>query len=374
MIKIIIAGDFVTTHTIDTKIEEGDYSCLDAFRPFTEKADYSIVNLECPVVLRLPKPIQKSGPHLHCSNKAVDCLVKNGFNCVTLANNHFYDQGQSGVEDTIISLQKKCVDYVGGGVNSEEARRILFKEIGPYKVAIINACEHEFSIANSEHGGSNPIDLINIQKDIEKAHREADYVILILHGGIEHYPYPTPRMTRWYRHFVDLGADAVINHHQHCMCGYEVYNGKPIFYGLGNFYFPWSANRRRSKSWEFGYAVQLCLSERIDFEMIPYQQNDEGVLLRDKTVFEEEIESLNEVIKDDTLVQERFDKLIENTKNQLYCQFLPSFMRGRVPSAFARRGLLGELYKKNHSLSLKNKLNCESHLEMFQRLFTIRSL
>jgi poly-gamma-glutamate synthesis protein (capsule biosynthesis protein) len=47
-------------------------------------------------------------------------------------------------------------------------------------------------------------------------------------------------MVETYRFFIEAGADAVVNHHQHCICGYEVYKGKPIFYGLGNFCFDWA--------------------------------------------------------------------------------------------------------------------------------------
>ena len=54
-------------------------------------------------------------------------------------------------------------------------------------------------------------------------------MFLILHGGIEHYQLPSPRMKKWYRHIIDLGASAIVNHHQHCFSGYELYNGKPIF-------------------------------------------------------------------------------------------------------------------------------------------------
>lgn len=43
-------------------------------------------------------------------------------------------------------------------------------------------------------------------------------------------------------YYVDCGADAVINHHQHCYSGYEKYNEKPIFYGLGNFAIDWHPN------------------------------------------------------------------------------------------------------------------------------------
>ena len=42
-------------------------------------------------------------------------------------------------------------------------------------------------------------------------------------------------MKETYRFFVDCGADAVINHHQHCYSGYEYYKDKFICYGLGNF-------------------------------------------------------------------------------------------------------------------------------------------
>jgi len=135
------------------------------------------------------------------------------------------------------------------------------------KIGVINACEHEFSIADNEHGGSNALDLINMQEDITEVRKEADFVVLILHGGIEQYHYPTPRMKRWYRHFVDLGADAVVNHHQHCINGYEVYKGKPIFYGLGNFYFPWGS-QSRPDSWKYGYAVRLNLDHEISLKDI----------------------------------------------------------------------------------------------------------
>ena len=40
-----------------------------------------------------------------------------------------------------------------------------------------------------------------------------------------------------------VGADAVVNHHQHCYSGYEVYKDKPVFYGLGNLLFDHASKR-----------------------------------------------------------------------------------------------------------------------------------
>ena len=240
------------------------------------------------------------------------------------------------------------------------------------RIAVINACEHEFSIATNEHGGSNPLDLIHMQEDITTARQESDYVLVIVHGGVELYQYPTPRMQHWYRYFVDLGADAVVNHHQHCVVGYEVYKERPIFYGLGNFFFPKpSVGQKNNSLWNNEYAVMLKLDERVTFEKIPYHQNVDGITLRNQEEFEKEIEWLNRPIADDDLLRQTFDEFILNSENSIKMQLLPSFMRGRLLSGLARRGYLGKLYNGNHVLALKNMFICESHYEVLQRLLML---
>ena len=78
-------------------------------------------------------------------------------------------------------------------------------------------------------------------------------------------------MQKWYRHFVDMGADAVVNHHQHCISGYEIYQEKPIFYGLGNFCFD-SFREQPVSQWNYGYAVKLTVDKKISVDLIPYTQ------------------------------------------------------------------------------------------------------
>ena len=255
MIKLFIAGDVVPKGIQPDDFKSKGERILNEVKPYIKGADYSVANLEAPIVKEEQTPIKKSGPCLGIAPSTVGVLKDVGFGIFTLANNHFFDQGQNGVNATVDVCDAHNVRIVGGGKSKEDAVRPLIFEKEGKRIAIINACEHEFSIATSEHGGSNPLDLISMQEDIASVRIKVDYVVLILHGGIEQYHYPTPRMKRWYRHFIDLGADAVINHHQHCINGYEVYKGKPIFYGLGNFYFPWG-NSSRPESWQYGYAVQ----------------------------------------------------------------------------------------------------------------------
>lgn len=370
MINLFIVGDVVPKGMSPEEFIRNGEKIFNEVKPFISKADFSIVNLEAPIIKDKPMPIKKSGPCLGVTPDIVAVLKKAGFGVFTLANNHFFDQGQCGVNATIDTCTANGIEVVGGGGNAKDARKPLWLEKEGKCIAIINACEHEFSIANIEHGGSNPLDLINMQEDITSVRKEADYVVLILHGGIEHYHYPTPRMKRWYRHFVDLGADAVINHHQHCINGYEVYNGKPIFYGLGNFYFPWGS-QSRPDSWHYGYAVQLTLGEEINYKLIPYKQIVDDITLRSKTEFEKEIEQYNRIVQDDYLLQQKFDEYIRDNENTLKMGLLPSFMHGRFCAAMACRGWLGKLYKGKQTFALKNKLTCESHEEILQRLFTL---
>ena len=146
----------------------------------------------------------------------------------------------------------------GGGKDVTQAGYILYRSVSGKQVAFINACEHEFSIATEDRGGSNALELVKVYRSITDARRQADYVVVIIHGGLEMYQLPTLRMKETYRFFVDAGADAVVNHHQHCFSGYEVYKGKPIFYGLGNFCFDWEG--RRNSIWNQGYAITLTFS------------------------------------------------------------------------------------------------------------------
>ena len=157
--------------------------------------------------------------------------------------------------DTLMYLNDKQADFVGGGNSLRQASETLYKSIDGHTLAVINCCEHEFSIATETSSGANPLNPIQQYYKIQEARKNADYVLVIVHGGHEHYQLPSPRMKETYRFFVDAGADAVVNHHQHCYSGYEVYNGKPIFYGIGNFLF--DREGVRNSIWNEGDMVLL---------------------------------------------------------------------------------------------------------------------
>ena len=363
--KLLIAGDFVPRCRIATKIEQEDFTFLEEVQSLIRSVDYSIVNLESPVVIRESKPIEKTGPSLCCTDKAIECISHAGFNCVTLANNHFRDYGQTGVEDTINTCQKYGIDYVGGGRTQSEAKRTLFVCVGGETVAIINACEHEWSIASEDCGGSNLLDVITICHSIRIAKQQADYVLLIIHGGTEHYNLPTPRMKYTYRFFVEQGADAVINHHQHCYSGYEMYHNKPIIYGIGNFCFD-KPVPGDDKSWEEGYLVKIQLADSICISLHPFVQCDENRafvhLKSNQEEFLDTILRLNEIISDDKQLNDSFNRLAKNGSDILYSLLAPyssSFMQ----SLFSKK-VLPSFVTKNRLMRLLAFIQCDSHRDI----------
>jgi len=365
--NILIAGDYCPNERLAPLIEKENYSFVfGQILPLLSKVDFSIVNFECPVVAANIKPILKQGPNLSCSYKAVEALKWAGFNCVTLANNHFNDYGGEGCVTTFETLQSAGIDYVGGGRTLEEAQRIYYTTINDKILAVVNFCEHEFSIATRKVAGSAPLDLIDNYGQIKEARLNADYVVVIVHGGHEYYQLPSPRMKKTYHWFIELGADIVINHHQHCYSGFEIYKGKPIFYGLGNFCF--DGNRCGKDIWNEGYIVSLILDEdRIDYTLIPYTQcsdNPKIELMEEekKESFYNNIEKINEVINDDSALEHFFDKWCKEQYSNIKYALTP--YTNRFMRALWYRGLLPSFLSTKRLVSLYNKIQCEAHRDV----------
>jgi len=365
MDKVLIAGDFCPQARVAKLFGAEKYQAvLGDVKEIVSGADYSIVNFECPVTYGGEEPIEKCGMNLQCAEEGAKAVKWVGFDCVTLANNHFYDYGEKGVDSTLKALSKYGIDSVGGGKNLREASEILYKEIAGEKLAIINCCEHEFSIATETTAGSNPLNPIQQFYKIKEARETADYVLVIVHGGNEYYQLPSPRMKETYRFFIDAGADVVVNHHQHCFSGYEVYNGKPIFYGLGNFCF--DEDNNYGKIWNEGFVVELGLqTQGVTFNLIPYLQCADSPSVKllnqhESELFKKKIRELNAIIADEAELQKCYYAFVEQSLSSVDFLFEP--YTGRIAKGLYRRHLLPSITNKKKILSLLNYIRCESHL------------
>ncbi len=364
--KVLIAGDFVPRARLAKQVEKRNFLQIfpDNLVDIIKSADYSLVNFESPIIERGFKPIKKCGPNLGCTEDAADAIKYAGFTAVTMANNHILDYGTNGLYKSIECCRNIGLDVVGVGKNLQEAERILYVTKAGKKLAIINCCEHEFSIATDTTGGANPLNPIRQYYCIQEARKNADYVLVIVHGGHEHYQLPSPRMQETYRFFVDAGADAVVNHHQHCYSGYEIYKGKPIFYGLGNFCFDWEGTSL--KEWTEGYMVEIDFNIEITYRIYPYcQYGDEATInLLEENAFNDTINNLNEIIGNSELLKKSSFDYYNRSKGEIATFLEP--IRNRYIRGLQNRGLLPKLMNSEWLPILSNAVMCEAHKDKLE--------
>lgn len=364
MIRVIIAGDFAPAKRLNDQICNQRYNEIfdQKLIDLVKNADYSIVNLECPIEGKDQKPIPKMGPNLCCSPNVVKAISYAGFKAVTLANNHIMDYGQQGLQKTINGCNSMGLAYVGVGNDLKDAGRILYTEKNGEKLAIINCCEHEFSVALDNVPGANPLNPVQQFYAVKEARKNADYVLVIVHGGHEHFQLPSSRMQELYRFFVDAGADAIVNHHQHCYSGYELYNGHPIFYGLGNFGF--DGNRNHGNSiWNEGFMASITFDkDAVSYDTHPYRQysdNEPSIKLVEHIDFEQKISQLNSIIADPDKLKREVDNYYCDSGRQMKSVLEP--VQNKIVRHLQFRGLFPSMLTKQWAIKLKNYISCESH-------------
>ncbi|PAV31087.1 hypothetical protein CIL05_00045 [Virgibacillus profundi] len=270
MTKIFICGDIVNYGNDDGLI------CSSSLSKKISEADYSICNFEAPIEIN-SKPVPKSGPHHYQEKTTISGLDRQGFNLLCLANNHIMDYGESGLTATIKEAKQMGLETIGAGFNFNQAYEPVVKRFNNIKIGFINACEAQFGVIDYFSSENQPgyawINHSEIDKRILELKKECDFVIVLAHAGLEHYDIPQKEWRLRFKHFCDLGADAVVGSHPHVPQGYEYYNDSIIFYSLGNFYFDSKKFRMKEDS-SYSIILELGKNKKVDFEPIfHYKKN-----------------------------------------------------------------------------------------------------
>jgi poly-gamma-glutamate synthesis protein (capsule biosynthesis protein) len=364
--NILISGDFYISDAYQNK-NLIDQTVIDLF----QKADYRMVNLEAPITANEPKnKILKTGPHLRMSEYTVMPYLKQlKVDAVTLANNHILDYGEKGLHETFESLKQNKIDYVGAGNNLKDATQPFTLEKDGMRIAILNICENEWSIAETDKSGANPMDIIDNTNQIKAAQTTHDKVICIIHGGHEYYHLPSPRMQKQYRFYVDNGADAIVGHHTHCISGYEIYKNMPIIYSLGNFLFTLPSKKN---VWYEGLLCKLLIEKDkpIKFEIHPVNQQKNSfktTLLKneEKNFVLEKIQELNSLIIKEGQLQKKWEEFVRN-KAQMYLNIyspISSFNNRYMSYLIKKTGIDKWFMNINHYKLMLNIMRCEAHFD-----------
>jgi poly-gamma-glutamate synthesis protein (capsule biosynthesis protein) len=327
---ITVAGDFAPVGRlarIDFTRPEACAQVLGGARDVLRNSDLSIVHLEIPLT-HIRDTACKSGPVLAGNPASLALLKAAGVHAVTLAGNHMLDKGPAGLCETITACEDNSMQYVGAGHDRAGAAAPLLHRLKDgTSVAILNYAEREFSIAGAGTPGANPWDVVNACRHVQQLKNEGhDIILVIIHGGVEYFPLPSPERVHQYRFLAEAGPTAILSHHTHCPSGYETHQGVPIFYGLGNFLFDRTGKRR--PGWHEGYMVQLQTAGRkLDqWVIIPYRQCEtacEIELLKgpQREQFTATLNKQSQTIVDDRKLQEAWHAFCEDHLTDYLLQF-----------------------------------------------------
>jgi hypothetical protein len=208
-----------------------------AVRDLTEGADLAIANFENPApdVWRF----HQHGTSFSAEPAKIEGLANAGIDWVSLANNHIRDAGGNGIIQTRKHLAEWGIAFGGAGKDLAEARKPTLLEAGGVKVAILayDTIAPSYG-ATTDRAGSAQMSPKALRDDVKAARAAgADVVIVFPHWGIEYQATATAKQRALGHAAIDAGADMVIGNHPHWAEGMEVYQGKPIWYALGNFVF-----------------------------------------------------------------------------------------------------------------------------------------
>lgn len=367
--RILIGADLVPTKSNIQLFNDGDAKALvgDDLLDLLKSADYRIFNLEVPLT-DVESPIDKNGPALIAPTSAIEGYKALSVDCLTVANNHIMDQGADGFKSTVKMLDENGICRVGGGENLAEAAKPFIVDKGGKKIGIYACAEHEFSIAGENTPGANPFDPLESLDHIAALKALCDYVIVLHHGGKEHYRYPSPQLQRVCRKMVEKGADLVVCQHSHCVGCEEKYQNGTIVYGQGNFLFDHS----KSEYWQTSLLLQL--DDDFNVSYIPLKKQENTVRLADGDEAKKIMDGFwerSEEIKDSGAVAARYselsDRMLEYYIFSIGSVNSKSFFFRALNKLTGRRfskWVLKRKFGNKRLLEMKNHIECEAHREL----------
>lgn len=240
-LSITFTGDVLLDRGVRQFVEHRSVDKL--FSPFVDSvfqsSDLVVANLECPAT-KIRQPAFKQYI-FRAEPEWLQTLKAHGITHLNLANNHSVDQGRIGLADTKRNIQETGMIPVGAGDNMQEAAQPVLLASTPRNVYLLTSLQmplENFSYLPDKTSVSHE-DLDSLKTRVRQL-KETDpccYIIVSLHWGGEHTLRPVPLQRQQAHQLIDAGVDALICHHTHTLQTIEQYQGKPIYYSIGNFIF-----------------------------------------------------------------------------------------------------------------------------------------
>ncbi|WP_420896663.1 CapA family protein [Leptospira weilii] len=245
LLKVLAGGDVMFNWGIrDTIQKHGEIAPVKGLKSLFNEVDFRMVNLETPVVASKTEESEKA--YIFTAHeKDLDSLKFLGVDMVFLGNNHSFDHGQRGMDETLSILNKNNILNVGAGKKLPQVLNPLNLSLkgSDLRIHSVTAIAEPSHYATPTRSGVAPFLLPSLQAAFFEKHpsrfknHSSPIRIVSLHWGIEYSPFPTSDQRKIARTLIDSGVKIVIGHHPHIPQGVEIYKGGVILYSLGNLIF-----------------------------------------------------------------------------------------------------------------------------------------
>lgn len=267
-IKLSFVGDIMLEKEQLEASKKSDFnSIFSNITHLISNSDFSIANLETPIAGEkhiLTNHKWSFNSPIEFANSVKMC----GFNLVATANNHILDRGVEGAIETVNNLSKINLEQVGLNLTKKSRDNIFIKKIGGVKIAFLSYTYGTNAHFNKHYLSSEELHLVNLMKpqeknikgkylsylnyintfnpynkylkkyfkDIKRAKKQADIVVMLFHSGGQFNIEPD----RWSKFIMKLsllkGVNVVIGAHPHVIQKSIKRDANSVgFYSLGNF-------------------------------------------------------------------------------------------------------------------------------------------
>lgn len=224
---------------------DGSYNYNHLFkhiRKDVKRADLSMINQE---VLLAGSQYGISGyPCFNGRYEVGDAIVKAGFRLVLHATNHSMDRGAAGVKSCLERWEKKHPKVIVTGMynSQKDQNRITCYKKNGICVAILNYTygTNGIPLPSDMPYAVNLLTRERVKKDVKKARKKADFIIVCPHWGTEYNTGIDAMQKEWTKYFLKLGVDLVIGTHPHVIEPVQWKKDKKghrmlVYYSLGNY-------------------------------------------------------------------------------------------------------------------------------------------
>lgn len=240
--RILFVGDMMFDRGVERLMLKTSFSYpIDLIKKFLNSFDYVIGNLEGPINNET-QDFPDSSLKFSFDKRVTETLKEGNFSLLSLANNHTLNMGASGLEETRDILKEVGINYVGDTTDCD--MEYVYQEGG----IIFYAINKTFSFNCSDKE-------ISAWIDGQRFYNPESFFVVLIHWGNEYEEVNSLSQKKLAHLIIDSGADLVIGGHPHVVQNIEKYNGKLIFYSLGNFIFDQYFSKETQESLALGLEI-----------------------------------------------------------------------------------------------------------------------